>query len=111
MAVELGGVEMLAEADSIFLDMRLHPGSIVGATIPPARARRAWRRFMMLLADRAGEPMERDAVIMTADACPHNGELAPLPQAGAIWGYLGLAGFACGRDSEKSRGCRLFQLP
>ena len=92
MAVELGGVEMLAEADSIFLDMRLHPGSIVGATIPPARARRAWRRFMMLLADRAGEPMERDAVIMTADACPHNGELAPLPQAGAIWGYLGLSG-------------------
>jgi len=108
--VELGGAEKLAEADPIFLDMRLHPGSIVGATIPPARARRAWRRFMMLLADRTGEPMERDAVIMTAGACPHNGELAPLSQAGAIRGYPGLAGFARGRDSEKSRASRLFQL-
>jgi len=46
----------------------------------------------MLLADRAGEPMERDAVIMTADACPHNGELAPLSRAGAIRGFLGLSG-------------------
>ena len=54
--------------------------------------------------------MERDAVIMTAGACPHNGELAPLSQAGAIRGYPGLAGFARGRASEKSRASRLFQL-
>ena len=30
--------------------------------------------------------------------------------SGAFWGYLGLAGFARGRDSEKSRASRLFQL-
>lgn len=109
--MELGGAEKLAEAEPIFLDMRLHPGSIVGATIPPARARRAWRRFMMLLADRTGEPMERDAVIMTAGACPHNGELAPPSEIWAVCGYLELADFARACDPEKSSGYRLFQLP
>ena len=55
--------------------------------------------------------MERDAVIMTAGACPHNGELAPPSEIWAVCGYLELADFARACDPEKSSGYRLFQLP